>query len=242
MVAGLAAGRRRAAYVGASNGDDPAFYSIFQGAMEAVGIGERRMVLAHLPAEDREFLERADLVLLAGGDPVRGWRAFEESGIGELVVSRYWAGATLVGVSAGAVQLGWGMPAAGVAPRDASDLTGGFRLVPYWVGVHQEDEDWATLAATVAASGTNVPGIGVPGGGAAIVHPDHTLEPVRRPLVEIAAARAEAPGEALGALPGEVAGAAAGQTGGRRPASERNLLFPSAGGPEPGRPERAAID
>src|ERR1700728_240311 len=52
-----------AAYIGASNGDREEFYSIFEAAMEAVGITERRMIRASFHSEDRAFMERAQLVL-----------------------------------------------------------------------------------------------------------------------------------------------------------------------------------
>ena len=179
--------RPAAAYLGAANGDDPAYYSIFQAAMEGIGVRRRRMILAGLPADDREFLAAADLIVLAGGDPVRGWRAFTASGIAELVARRFYAGAVLIGISAGAVQLGWGVPAAGAEGNGggASGLVATFRLAPFFVDVHAEAEGWRRLARAVAASGTDVPGLGIPTGGAAVVHPDGTLEPVRHPLVEI---------------------------------------------------------
>src|SRR2546423_9704340 len=58
----------KAAYLGASNGDDPAFYSIFEAAMQSIGISQCRMVPVHPSADDLAFLQSADLVLLAGGD------------------------------------------------------------------------------------------------------------------------------------------------------------------------------
>jgi hypothetical protein len=205
-------GRLRAAYLGASNGDDPSYYSIFQGAMEGLGVRRRRMVLAGLPAEDRLFLESADLILLAGGDPEVGWHAFVDSGIRDLVVGRYWAGALLIGISAGAVRLGWGMPAPGGGGAEAGgEPVGTFRLVPWFVGVHQEDTDWAELERTVASSTTGVAGLGIPLGGAAVVHPDRSFEPVRRPLLEIVPV-------------------------GRGSGAARNPLFPPAG-----EPVRAAV-
>ncbi|MGH3553348.1 MAG: peptidase, partial [Mycobacterium sp.] len=34
----------RAAYIGASNGDRPEFYGIFEAAVDAIGISDRRMI------------------------------------------------------------------------------------------------------------------------------------------------------------------------------------------------------
>src|SRR5439155_1173992 len=56
-----------AAYIGASNGDRPEFYSIFTAAVEAAGFSDHRMIGSAFAAADREFLDRAQLILLAGG-------------------------------------------------------------------------------------------------------------------------------------------------------------------------------
>ncbi|ETW93945.1 MAG: hypothetical protein ETSY2_50520, partial [Candidatus Entotheonella gemina] len=98
--------RAKAAYLGASNGDDPAFYSIFEAAMDAIEITERRMVTSAYTDAERAFLADAQLVLLSGGDVARGWEVFTRTGMHDAVVERLSAGALCVGVSAGAVQLG----------------------------------------------------------------------------------------------------------------------------------------
>src|ERR1700678_533570 len=64
-------------YVGASNGDNPMFYhDLFLPAFEATQAGERKMVPSRPTAEERLFLERAEIILLAGGSVEVGWRAF----------------------------------------------------------------------------------------------------------------------------------------------------------------------
>ena len=63
----------RAAYIGASNGDRPEFYEIFEAAMDAIGITDRRMIDSSFGPGDRAFLERAQLIVLAGGDVRLGW-------------------------------------------------------------------------------------------------------------------------------------------------------------------------
>ena len=62
----------KAAYIGASNGDDPEYYSIFEAAMEMIGIHRCRMAPSSPTDEDISFLNDADIILLAGGDAVRG--------------------------------------------------------------------------------------------------------------------------------------------------------------------------
>lgn len=174
-------GAPRAAYLGASNGDNPDFYSIFLAAVEAIGPSESRMIPADPTDDERAFLEAADVVLLAGGDVERGWRAFGASGLGEAVARRYHAGAVLIGVSAGAVQLG----TAGWPERrtDAAFPTWGF--APFVVDAHAEDEDWASLRAVVRARGPGARGIGIPRGGGVVLHPDRTLEVVRYAAYEV---------------------------------------------------------
>lgn len=180
----LPEGGGSAAYLGASNGDDPTFYSIFAAAMESLGIEDHRMIQSTFPEEDRAYLEQADLILLAGGDPVRGWRVFEQSGIREVISRRYFEGALLMGVSAGAVQLGWAAASeAGGDTQEEVELT--FRLVPAVVGVHEEADDWRGLEQLLRTSALSIRGLGIPSGGGLLYHPDGTVEPVRRPLHEI---------------------------------------------------------
>ena len=120
--------------------------------------------------------------MLGGGDVARGWQIFEETGLHTGILQRYHAGAILVGVSAGAVQLGrFGWPEEDRTPERLFATLG---LVPAIVGVHEEREDWATLREVVRMLGGAINGIGIPSGGAAIYHADQTLVPIRYPLVE----------------------------------------------------------
>ena len=133
-------------------------------------------------AADRSFLDQADVILLAGGDIKRGWDVFAEVGLREAIAERYAEGAVLIGVSAGAVQLGLlGWREAESSPQDLFET---FKLVPFIIGVHQEKEEWADLKAVVRGLGEYVTGIGIPSGGWLIYYADGTLEPIRQPLSE----------------------------------------------------------
>ncbi len=180
----LGSAEPRAAYVGASNGDRPEFYQLFQGAMEGIGVSDCRMIPERPSADDLEFFDQADLILLAGGDVERGWRAFESNGLKQKVAERYHAGALLIGISAGAVQIGLHGYHQGAADDD-SELFETFKLVPFLIDVHQEP-DWPRLSRSMPRAGDYVQGLGIPSGGGAMVYPDMTVEPVRRPLVEFA--------------------------------------------------------
>lgn len=190
----------RAAYVGASNGDATEFYELFVAAMHEAGIRNTRQIPSHLESEDRAYLAEADLILLAGGDVRRGWEAFEKNGLKEKLVERYYAGALLVGVSAGAVQLGlkgW---------DDDGTMFDTFRVVPFVIDAHDEPQ-WTRLSSVVPRAGEHIRGFGIPSGGGAIYHPDYSVEPVRHPVVEVSVNEEGQVRQAL-VFPGETAEAA----------------------------------
>lgn len=172
----LAPAAPKAAYIGASNGDDPQFYSIFEAAMESVGIRECRMILSSFASVDELFMNEADIILLAGGDVERGWRVFNQSGLTEFVIKRYYQGAVLIGVSAGAVQLGL----FGLAQEEsANKLIDMFKLVPFIIGAHEEMEGWKSLREVIELLDGSAKGIGISTGGGLIYYPDQSIEAIR---------------------------------------------------------------
>lgn len=171
----------RAAYIGASNGDQPEFYDLFVAAMESMEISDCRLVPSQPSREDISFLENANLIVLSGGDVERGWQVFEQNGLKELLPRKRFDGAILLGVSAGAVQLGLGHLSNAAQPKPL-DM---FRFAPFYIGAHDEGNDWYDLRALVNLSQSDVRAIGLPAGGGAIYYSDGTLEPLRKPLIEI---------------------------------------------------------
>jgi hypothetical protein len=171
----------KAAYIGASNGDQPEFYSLFVAAMDGMGISNCRMIPAQPSREDILFMEEADLILLAGGDVELGWQIFEQNGLKDLIPRKRFDGATLIGISAGAMQLGLGCLSNAAQPKQISM----FRFAPFYVGAHDEKNDWWDLRALVNLSPSDARGIGLATGGGAVYYPDGTLEPIRKPLIEI---------------------------------------------------------
>lgn len=171
----------KAAYIGASNGDNPEYHGIFEAAMQSIGITNCPMISSSLSEAEASFVEQADLILLAGGDVETGWNAFERSGLKDLIIRRYLDGALLIGTSAGAVQLG-------MLGRSETDqdkrLFDTFRLVPFVIGAHDEANEWGTLKSMLRASTTSVSGIGIPSGGGMIYHADQSVEPIRYPVHE----------------------------------------------------------
>jgi len=172
-----------AAYIGASNGDRPEFYEIFKAAMDAVGITDRRMIDSSFDGADRAFLDGTQLIVLAGGDVRLGWTTFERTGMKEVVLRQYAEGTVLVGISAGAIQLGrYGI---GEAPESVgADVFDAFNLVPMVIDVHDERNQWVRLSRTIRLLNGAATGLGIPSGSGVIVHADTTIEPLRRPAHE----------------------------------------------------------
>jgi cyanophycinase-like exopeptidase len=139
------------------------------------------MITAEPSAQERAYLESADVIVLAGGEVERGWRAFQASGVCEIVERRYHAGAVIIGISAGAVQLG----SAGWQEDDPGEVFHTWGLAPFVVDAHAEDDDWASLKTAVRARGHGERGVGIPRGGGVILYPDHTLQAVRRAAYEV---------------------------------------------------------
>lgn len=166
-----------AAYIGASNGDRPEFYEIFEAAVDAVGITDRRMIHSSFGRADRAFLEGAQVIVLAGGDVRLGWNTFEKTGMKETILNRYAKGTVLVGISAGAVQLG----RYGILELPGTELLDVFGLVPMVVDVHDERTEWARLTRTIQSLHGEATGLGIPTGGGVVVHADASIEPLRHP-------------------------------------------------------------
>jgi cyanophycinase len=172
-----------AAYIGASNGDRREYYGIFEAAMDAIGITDRRMIDSSFGTDDRAFLERAQLIVLAGGDVRLGWNTFEKTGMKDVILGRYGQGAVLVGISAGAVQLGrYGIVE--TPESSTTELLDLFKLVPVVIDTHDERAEWARLSHTIHLLAGAATGLGIPSGGGVIVHADTTIEPLRRPAYE----------------------------------------------------------
>ena len=201
LAALLAVDTPRAAYLGASNGDQPEFYGIFESAMDLAGIRLRRMIPAQPSPADRAWLDDANLILLAGGDVAQGWRAFTSNGLDAAIIRRRQAGALLVGISAGAIQLGLGLWQEGAIqttaypddwPADpARDLQAEGRLLAtfgfsqHLLAAHDEERDWRLLRRGVRALEGAATGYGLPRGGGLFHHADGSLEAIERPVLTL---------------------------------------------------------
>lgn len=174
-------GEIKTAYIGASNGDKVEYFDIFVAAMNQVGITQNRHILAKPTTEDYTYLRTTDLILLAGGSVIKGWNAFKKSELQQKIVECYHNGAVLIGVSAGAVQLGLcGWKNKRNVPTDYFET---FQVVPAVIDVHDE-ADWEDLRKIVKHLGKTNRGYGIPAGGGAVYHPDWSFEAIRHHLTE----------------------------------------------------------
>jgi cyanophycinase len=169
----------KAAYIGASNGDAPEFFELFVAAMDQLNLHDSRMIRADSWSDDRAFMESADLLLLAGGDVDVGWELMKSTGMDAVIAKKYYAGAVVVGVSAGAMQLGMGWNG-----KDCGLVSDGLKLVPHYIAVHDEREEWRKLRSLVESREEYAKGFGIPFGGAMIYHPDMSMQAVRHPVAE----------------------------------------------------------
>ena len=171
-----------AAYIGASNRDKTEYYDIFVNAMNQIGITDCRHIKSKPTEDDYKYLRKADVVLLAGGSIINGWNVMQETELQERIVNCYHNGAVLVGISAGAIQLGLrGWKTTKNIPKDVFTT---FQIVPAVIDVHDEEGDWIFLAHMVEYLGETNRGYGIPTGGGAVYHPDWSFEAVRHHLVE----------------------------------------------------------
>ena len=171
------------AYIGASNGDAAAFYEIFLYAMELLRITNCRLISSDFNVSDKEFLNQADVIFLSGGDVKRGWHIMQKTAMDQCITQRYVQGALLVGISAGAIQLGlYGWDKTG---DDAHAIFEILKIVPFIIDVHDEEHHWQTLRTRIQHSPAMLSGFGIPLRGGMIYHPNQSIEALRKPLIEI---------------------------------------------------------
>ncbi len=164
----------KAAFIGVSGDDNPLFFRIFEAFISRRRAHSYRQISRRFSEQERAFLSEADLIVLGGGDPIAGWKILQQSGMAEVVIKRYYEGALLIGVSAGAIQLG-------IAVKEESTM---FSLVPMLIDVHNEENEWSSLRNSLLKNTSYITGLGIPKGGGMLYHPDQTVEAVARPLHE----------------------------------------------------------
>lgn len=170
----------KAAYIGASNGDEPEYFQIFESAMETIGINQCMHITTALTQQQLNFLTSAHIILLAGGDTWQGWQTIKK--IAPLLKAAKSNGAVLIGTSAGAIHLGL------LGYRDNkylcnTDLFGTLGYIPAFFSPHDESNQWQALKQMVVQTAGCIPGIGIPAGAGLVITPDNHIQAVRKPAI-----------------------------------------------------------
>ncbi len=167
----------QAAYIGASNGDQPEYYEIFVAAMENIGATSYQFIQSEFTENEREFLQSSNLILLAGGDVKLGWSVMQATGMKDILVERYKNGALLLGISAGAVQLG--KLGAELICNNGINLFNTLHLVPYLISCHEELNEWRSAKQILTCLEDNIPLLCIPKGAIVEYYPQGNLQQIR---------------------------------------------------------------
>lgn len=169
-----------AAYIGAANDDEPAFYDIFEAGMAQCGIQNTCKISKEFTAVERQQLADAQLILLAGGDVAYGWSIITASGMADVLRQRYFEGCLLVGISAGAVHLSFqGWESEDLAKLQTFPTLNVAHLL---VDCHDEANQWYRLKKHVNQSKTGLSGVGIPFGAGLLVNPDQSMQALVKPI------------------------------------------------------------
>jgi len=178
LLSGSSRSSLSAAYIGVNNNNSPVYYEMFICAMAGLEITNCRMISMNLTDEDKATLSIADIILIAGGEVIDGWNHMQKTGLHELITACYKNGAMLIGISAGAVQLG------SCAVDDAMNFIDTLNLVPIMLDVHDETHEWRHLRNALQNNSPRQAAIGIPYGGGMAWFPDQTMQALRKPLYE----------------------------------------------------------
>jgi len=177
----VASSSPKAAYIGASNGDIPDFYHIFVAAMKGIGITDCQMISSDASQDELAFLAQSDVLLLSGGDVDKGWDVLQNTGMLNIVRQRYKEGAVIIGISAGAIQLGqfWREDA------DHAELRPMAQVLPFSIDAHEESTNWKRLKNTTRHGYSKAKAYGIPSGGGLVFFPNKHIHAIRYPAAEM---------------------------------------------------------
>lgn len=138
----------------------------------------------------RAAIDAADVIFMAGGDPVAGAQLFAASGADAWLRDARARGTALLGISAGSMMLcewwaSWPDEPPKEAPFEGGTLVRCTGVAPDLVAdCHAEEDDWAELRLVrgmLVADGLSPRLIGLPHGGGVIVDAEGKLEPIGKP-------------------------------------------------------------
>ena len=160
-----------AAYIGAANGDNPAFYALMKSMLLRAGVS--KVVFVRLARKKidagavKAALAFADLIFISGGEVEDGMNWLNRHGLTAFLKSLYREGKQFLCVSAGTIMMGarwvrWDDP----GNDDTAELFDCLGIIPVVFDTHAEDEDWIELKTVLRLTGDGARGYGIPRGGA----------------------------------------------------------------------------
>ena len=187
------AGKRlNAAYFGATSYDKQDYFEIFKEAARTLDFLDEQIIhVSANNARNQQDLvgQRSALILLSGGDTRAGWHVMQSSGLATAIRRAAAEGAVIVGVAAGAVQMGldgyemrsiaspffmgtdnnlpMSSPDTRSAPNPSFPTLG---IVPYVLGAHDEEHDWYDTRRALLGLPDQTIAIGLTYGSGMIVH------------------------------------------------------------------------
>ena len=162
----------KVAYIGVANGDQPNWFRRVQNTLEKRHGAQVELVNSDSVTDSEAQIAQADVVYLAGGDVglLANW--YTRGHVREAILARQRAGATLIGVSAGAIGLApYWILFAGDSPDGKDHRIACAGAIPFAIDCHDEDSDWEELRALLSVWSRDEPdavvdAYGIPSDGA----------------------------------------------------------------------------
>lgn len=151
---------KQGVYIGASNGDETAYYELAHAALTAMGA-----TLAWQRAGEPALSPHYDFYLLAGGDVAQGWRYLSQPPVRAALEQAHDQGALMIGVSAGAMHLASAL----ADDRPVCERFLGFHDAA--VAVHEEHAHWPTHQRWMRMNDERPALLGIPMGSAVVCTP-----------------------------------------------------------------------
>ena len=182
IIQGIGKKRPEIAYVGAASLKDNWLIYVMISSFIKAGCNCRiqRVVTAPRNAnlqKAREILNKADAVLISGGDVEAGMQVLQEKNMVEFFQDLAKQGKPFIGISAGTIMMSkewvrWGNP----EDDSTVELFPCLGLVPIICDTHCEIDDWTELKTALQLERTVVTGYGITSGACLKVYPDGRLE------------------------------------------------------------------
>ena len=158
---------KRAAYIGAANGDRVAFFENMKTMLLRLGI--KKVDFLRLARKDvdekevRKILKEADIIFISGGEVEDGMKWLSIHNLCEYLKVLFNEGKQFICVSAGTIMMGSHWFSIDESKKDSNPtLIECLGIIPTVFDTHAEDEDWIELKTTLRLLGEGSIGHGIP--------------------------------------------------------------------------------